>query len=299
MTGSNESTDPAVGASLVEFRIARNQLTYSLKYKDPVRRGGVRFLEWLTGHGRVMRLADELEAELRPSDHRIWQVLVNLFGLSADVSAQSIAQIPQSGPVIIVANHPYGIVDSVLLCDIIARRRTDYKVLSRDFLTEINDVLAQFTIPVPFATDPDWRRKSIQMRNDAMQHLMGGGVLALFPGGDVGCSKTFFGEAEDNEWSPFTAQLIKRSGAKVIPIRFHGQNSRTYQIARKLNRVVGQGLLLGEAVAQRNTEQTVTVGKPLSPGDYKKWEGDPRGFMEWLRKHTHNLSVTGGCQREI
>ena len=87
----------------------------------------------------------------------------------------------------------------------------------------------------------------------------------------------------------FTAALIRRSGATVVPMRFPGQNSRAYQIANKLSPMLRQGLLLHEIVHALNKPQGPIVGHPLPTEDVKSWSSDPRGFMAWLREHTLSL----------
>ena len=88
----------------------------------------------------------------------------------------------------------------------------------------------------------------------------------------------------------FTAQLIRRSGAIVVPIHFPGSNSRWYQIANKLSATLRQGLLLHEIVHALNKPQKPVVGEPLTEAQLARLETDPRGFMAWLREHTLALA---------
>ena len=141
-------------------------------------------------------------------------------------------------------------------------------------------------IPVPFPHDPDAQRKGVAMRAHAMAHLKAGGVVALFPSGGVAASETWWGPAVEAEWNVFTAQLIRRSGATVVPMRFPGQNSRAYQIANQVSPMLRQGLLLHEIVHALNKPQGPVVGHALPREDVEAWKDDPRGFMAWLRAHT-------------
>ena len=141
-------------------------------------------------------------------------------------------------------------------------------------------------IPVPFPHDPDAQRKGVEMRAKAMAHLKDGGVVALFPSGVVAASDTMFGPAIEAEWNVFTAKMIRRSGAQVVPMRFPGQNSRAYQIANKISPILRQGLLLHEIVHACDKPQGPIVGAPLSPEQMAAHADDPRGFMAWLRAHT-------------
>jgi putative hemolysin len=102
-------------------------------------------------------------------------------------------------------------------------------------------------------------------------------------------SESWFGPAVEKEWNVFTAKMIRRSGAKVVPIFFPGSNSRAYQIANRISPVLRQGLLLHEIVRSCNKPQAPIVGEPIREEDMAPLETDPRGFMAWLRQHTLDL----------
>jgi putative hemolysin len=156
-------------------------------------------------------------------------------------------------------------------------------------LTSIDEVAGSFMIPVPFPHEPDAQRKGVEMRAKAMSFLKEGGVVALFPSGVVATSETYFGPAIEAEWNVFTAKMIRRSGAQVVPMKFPGSNSRAYQIANKISPMLRQGLLLHEIVHACDKPQGPIVGDPLTQAELAEFQDDPRGFMAWLRNHTINL----------
>jgi putative hemolysin len=98
-----------------------------------------------------------------------------------------------------------------------------------------------------------------------------------------------FGPVIEAEWNPFTAKLIQRSGAQVVPIFFPGQNSRAYQIANQISVTLRQGLLLHEVVHSLNRPQRPVVGKPITRDEIAAWSDNPRGFVAWLRERTLSL----------
>lgn len=146
-----------------------------------------------------------------------------------------------------------------------------------------------FMISVPFPHEEDAHRKSIAMRNEAMDHLKAGGVVMLFPSGAVASSETMFGDVVEQPWNPFTAKLILKSGASVVPIYFPGRNTRSYQIANRLSATLRQGLLLREIKKSMFKPQKPVIGPAISPEEAQAWKGDPRGFMAWLREKTISL----------
>ena len=211
------------------------------------------------------------------------------MGIDLLTPDSELMNIPRDGPVVAVANHPHGLVDGMILADLIGRRRTDYKILTRALLTGIDEVAASYMIPVPFPHEPDAQRKSVEMRAKAMAHLQEGGLISVFPSGVVASSDTMFGPVIEREWNVFTAQMIRRSGATVVPIFFPGSNSRWYQVANRLSATLRQGLLLHEVVHSCNRPQKPVVGAPISAERMKMLDSDPRGFMTWLREHTLEL----------
>jgi hypothetical protein len=113
--------------------------------------------------------------------------------------------------------------------------RPDYRILTRALLTGLDESAASFMIPVPFPHEPDAQAKMLEMRAAAMSHLEKNGLIALFPSGAVAASDSMFGPAIEGEWNVFTAKMIRKSGATIVPFYFTGSNSRWYQIANRIS----------------------------------------------------------------
>ncbi|WP_204318682.1 1-acyl-sn-glycerol-3-phosphate acyltransferase [Pseudooceanicola aestuarii] len=267
----------------------RRSLTYSTTFEDPLRREIVRTMEWLTGKITILRLIRKFEKQGAPQGQAFWRASLDVMGIPLLTPEEQLARIPTDGPVVVVANHPHGMVDGMILADLIGRVRSDYKILTRALLTGIDEIASSYMIPVPFPHDADAQRKSVEMRAKAMAHLKEGGLVALFPSGVVAASETMFGPVIEADWNVFTAQMIRRSGARVVPVFFPGNNSRWYQIANQLSPILRQGLLLHEIVHSLNKPQTPVVGQPLREAEMAQLKTDPRGFMAWLREHTLGL----------
>ena len=264
----------------------RRSLTYANSFDSRAQVLAIKTIEWLTGKWSILRMIRKFEKQGAPEGQAFWRGALDVMGIPLDTSQEQINRIPETGPVVIVANHPHGLVDGMILADLIGRRRPDYRILTRALLTGIDEVASSFLIPVPFPHEEDAQRKSVEMRAAAMAHLKAGGVVSVFPSGVVASSDTMFGPVEEREWNVFTAQMIRRSGAKVVPIKFPGQNSRWYQIANRLSPTLRQGLLLHEIVHSCNHPQRPVVGDPLSDEQMERLKSDPRGFIAWLRDHT-------------
>ena len=272
------------GATFTKYD--RRSLTYSNSFDDPVKRNIIRAMEWMTGKVTILRLIRRFEKQGPPQGQAFWRACLDVMGIPLETPEEQLDRIPSDGPVVVVANHPHGMVDGMILADLIGRRRPDYKILTRTVLTGIDEVASSYMIPVPFPHDEDAQRKSVEMRAKAMAHLKEGGLVSLFPSGVVAASRTMFGPAVEAEWNVFTAQMIRRSGARVVPIFFTGANSRWYQMANRVSATMRQGLLLHEIVHSLNKPQAPIVGHPITDAEMERLQSDPRGFMTWLRAHT-------------
>lgn len=264
----------------------RRSLSYASTFEDPWKSRMISLMELFTGKLRILQMIRKFEKRGAPSGQQFWRAALDTMGIELRTPQEQLDLIPKEGPVIVVANHPHGMVDGMIFADLIGRVRPDYRILTRSLLTSIDEVAGSYMIPVPFPHDPDAQRKGVQMRADAMKHLKEGGVVALFPSGVVAASETWWGPAIEAEWNVFTAKMIRRSGAQVVPMKFPGQNSRAYQIANQLSPMLRQGLLLHEIVHSCNKPQAPIVGAPIPQSEIDARADDPRGFMEWLRAQT-------------
>jgi putative hemolysin len=240
----------------------------------------------MTGKVTVLRRIREFERRGTPVGQAFWRACLDVMRIDILTPPDEIFRIPARGPVILVANHPHGLVDGMVLADIIGRVRPDYRILTRSILTGIDESASAYMIPVPFPHEADAQRKMLDMRARAMDHLRAGGLVALFPSGVVASAPTVFAPAQEAEWNVFTAKMIRTSGASVLPVFFPGANSRAYQIANRLSPTLRQGLLLHEIVHALDHPQRPHIGHPIPPEVLATRHADPRAMMAWLRDHT-------------
>lgn len=264
------------------------RLSYAGTFTNPFKAGTIRTVEWLTGKLHLLRKIREFESSGVPFGQPFWPKAMAAMGIDILTPDEQVALIPPTGPLVVVANHPHGLVDGMVMAELIGRVRTDYKILTRSLLTGIPEI-EQFLIPVPFPHEENSRALSLEMRADCMAHLKQGGVIVLFPAGKVATTTGYFGPAVESEWNPFTAKMVTRSGASVLPIFFPGSNTRAYHIADKISATLRQGLLLHEIKCALNKPQNPVIGAPLSAEELSKYSSDPRKMLAWLREHTLSL----------
>ncbi len=263
-------------------------LSYAGTFDNPFKANTIRLIELLTGKLTLLSLVRKFEAAGQVEDSRFWKRAIDLLGIDLQTPDEQIAHIPKKGPVVIVANHPHGLVDGMILAEIVGRVRQDFKILTRSLLTNV-PIIQYHMLPVAFPHEPNAVRMNLTMRKLAMQHLGDGGVIILFPAGQVATSPGWSGRALEADWLPFTAKMILKSKAQVVPIYFPGQNSRAFQWANRISITIRQGLLLHEIAYAMKKPQKPVVGPAIDRDQIDPWGHDPRGFMAQLRKTTLGL----------
>ena len=290
MTETSSNTTASQDAPEIEPQVYdKSGLTYSDTFNSPIRRGIIKTIEWCTGKVQVLRMVRNFEKRGKLEGQAFWRGALEVMGIDVTTPQDQINRIPKEGPVIIVANHPHGLVDGMVLADLIGRVREDYRILVRAFLTNLDEDAGRYMIPVPFPHEENAQAKMVEMRRKSMAHLKDGGLIALFPSGVVASSHSMFGPMIENEWNLFTAKMIRTSGARVVPLFFPGANSRWYQMANRISPTLRQSLLIHEVVRACGKPQAPVVGPAFDEAEMKERLKDPRECMAWMRDVTLNL----------
>lgn len=267
----------------------KRRLSYAGTFTNPWKSGTIRTIEWLTAKPRLLSLIRRFERQGAPVGQTFWPQALEVMGIDVQTPPHEIARIPATGPLVVVANHPHGLVDGMVLAWLVGQVRQDYKILTRSLLTGIPEI-AEFMLPVPFPHEENAREESLAMRAECMRVLRAGGCIVLFPAGRVAHSDTWMGPAVEAEWNPFTAKMVMRSGASVLPIHFPGQNTRAYQWAARTSATLRQSLLLNEIRAALNKPQRPVIGEPIPAQEIAPWSANPRGWLAMLRERTLSLA---------
>lgn len=248
----------------------------------------IRLMENATGRIGLIRRAAGYDLEVAQG-RDFWQVIVDRYRLSLDVIGGSLDNIPKEGPLIVVANHPYGILDGLMMGHILSKTRGDFRILAHQVFRKASD-LDRVILPISFDETKEAVQLNIETRKHALTYLGAGGAIGIFPGGTVSTSARPFSRPMDPGWRNFTARMIAKSGATVVPIYFDGHNSRLFQLASHLHVTLRMGLLIKEFRARVGTPVRIVVGEPIAPQALQEHAGDTREMMDFLRKSTYALS---------
>ncbi|MBX7208859.1 MAG: lysophospholipid acyltransferase family protein [Verrucomicrobiaceae bacterium] len=192
-------------------------------------------------------------------------------------------EIPKSGPLIVVANHPFGILDPCVLAHFVASHRPDLRVMANSLLEMMTEV-KPWIIPVDVFGGAGAIARNLGPMKDAIRHLRGGGALAVFPSGEVAHWKLARG-IEESPWSSHIGSLVRRTGATVLPVYFPGRNSALFQAAGLVHPMLRTGMLLHEFRRGRDKVVNIRVGHPIPFSRLKKFEND-EALTKYLRMHT-------------
>ena len=269
--------------------IAR-EISYASSARTRGGRAVIRSLENLTGRLKLIRMAADYQRELA-AGRDFWQVMVERYGLTLEVVGGELASIPREGPLVVTANHPYGILDGLMLGHILSQARGDFRILAHRVFRKAAE-LDRVVLPINFDETREATEENLETRRRALAYLAGGGAIGVFPGGAVATASKPFGWPMDPSWRRFTARLIAKSGATVVPVFFEGHNSRLFQLASHLHYTLRMALLVNEFKVRVGEPVRVVIGRPLDPGRLAAHSGDARGMMDYLRAETYRLSPT-------
>ena len=270
-------------------QIARD-ISYAYSAQTRGGRALIKLMENATGRVSLIKRARGYEDDVA-NGNDFWQVMVQRYGLNLDIVGGSLDNIPRDKPLIMIANHPYGILDGLMLGHILTQTRGDFRILAHKVFRKAED-LNRVILPISFDETKEAVKLNLETRKVALDYLNNGGAIGIFPGGTVSTAAKPFAHPMDPAWRSFTARLIAKSGATVVPLFFDGANSSLFKYASRLHYTLRMGLLIKEFRARVDTPVRVVVGEPIDPNEIKAREKDARALMDYLRQSTYKLSPT-------
>ena len=248
----------------------------------------IRSIENITGRISLIKRAKDYDIEVAKG-RNFWEVIVERYNIKMNLINGSLDYIPKRGPVVIVSNHPFGILDGLLLGYILSKTRNDFKIIANRVFRKAKD-LDEVVLPISFEENREGNLQNINTRNEAIRFLKEGGIVGIFPGGTVATSAKLFSRPLDPFWKRFTSKLILKSGATVVPIFFGGSNSRLFQIASHMSYNLRMALLIREFSRKVDRKVDVDIGKKIGSKYLQRYSKDLDGMMEYLRVQSYLLS---------
>ncbi|MCC6919999.1 MAG: lysophospholipid acyltransferase family protein [Alphaproteobacteria bacterium] len=264
--------------------------TYAAPTDSAARRIVIRAIERATGQPHLKRLYLEFQQEQAgaPSADDFFAAGVKKLRLDLSYDEAKLMAAPRTGPLVIVANHPFGVLDGIAICHMMLKLRRDFRILTNSALYRVPEIY-EWLLPVDFTETQDALDTNIKTRAEARRYLAGGGALVIFPSGGVATTPSAFARrAIDAEWKPLTARLILQGKAPVLPIFFHGQNSRLFQIVSQFSMTLRLALIFREVHRRIGTRLPVSIGDVI-PFERLAAMPDKKAVMTYLRQAVEAL----------
>lgn len=265
------------------------RFTYSQPGQSPFRRGLIRAVERISGRPRLESLYAGWAARGRRPGENIFEAALRLLDLAVRIEGEAaLAAVPREGGLLLVANHPFGIVDGLALGQLGMVLRGNARIMTNSLLCRVPEVDPHL-LPVDFSDTPAARRLTGETRRRATDLLLAGKVVAIFPAGGVAtANRPLRGRAVDAPWHPFTGRLAALPGVTTLPVHFRGQNSRLFQIASHVSYPLRVALIFHETRRRIGRMLDLRLGMPIAASDLRAM--DRSRVAAELRRRTMALA---------
>lgn len=216
----------------------------------------------------------------------IYDAIIDVMNIDVQTNRREMLKIPKSGACMIIANHPYGCVEGIAIMKTLSAFRDDVKIVA----TRLLDCVPEFSESMIFV-DTNESECSRTLNSLALKSsidwLRSGGMIIVFPAGEVSLYSFKSKSVEDKEWHSTFLSIALKTRATIIPAFIHGSNSAIFQVVGLMNRKLKLLLLINEFLRKRNTSLKISFGKPISDRNILGKSLDE--VMDFVRKRVYLL----------
>lgn len=250
-------------------------------------------MRWLASAGERLLGLNQLDLYYRErqqdmSSQDFLRYTLNKLGIDYNIASGSKDNIPLEGPSIVVANHPFGAIEGVMLAELLLSHRSDVKVLANEYLHRIDEISELF-IGVDVFESASSTHSNIHGIKQAIKHLKSGGLLLVFPAGEVSSLQIKLAKITDKQWNRIIALLVRKTSASTTPIYIEGQNSRLFHMAGILHPRLRTLLLVREMLNKRQQKINLHIGQNIAYSELKDLSSD-EAITYYLRMNTYLLA---------
>lgn len=266
--------------------------TYAHSGQSMFRQAVIRSAEMLTGQPKLRRLyVDWVICDKRPGEP-VFDAALRKLAITPRIrsGAANLGLVPATGGLLLVANHPFGVVDGLMLGQLGMRLRGNVRIMTNSLLCRVPEV-DPYLLPVDFSGTPEARRLTGETRRRAATLLAQGKVVAIFPAGGVATANhPLNGPAVDAPWHPFVSRLATLPGVTTLPVHFAGQNSRLFQVASHLSYPLRVALIFHETRRRMQRPLDLAIGEPIAAEDLRALSRDD--VANTLRRKAMQIALT-------
>lgn len=263
--------------------------TYSHPDQSIFRRTAIRAIERASGRARLQRLYLDWASHGKRPGESVFEAALRLLDIRPRIrGAENLDAVPREGGLLLIANHPFGIVDGLAIGRMGMELRGNVHILTNSLLCRVPEVDPHL-LPVDFSGTPEARRLTSETRRRAAALLAAGKVVAIFPAGGIAtANRPVKGNAVDSPWHPFVGRLATQPGVTTLPLHFPGQNSRLFQIASHSSYALRVALIFFETRRRMGQPVDIHVGSPIMADDLAQL--DRNAIATTLRQRTMALA---------
>jgi putative hemolysin len=248
-------------------------------------------VERWAGRGYFVPLYRRWRDEVIPSGAPVMQAVFRLCEVDLVIRGCWPARIAPGVPLVIVANHPYGIIDGFAALHLAEAIGRPFRVLINKDLTKVPEI-RPYALPVDFSETRAAQAANLRMRTEAISLLKAGTTIVVFPAGGVATAPSAFSRAVDLPWKTFTARMIQASRAQVLPVWFEGQCSPLFHVASRLNLTLRLSLMIRELRRMVGGRLEARVGPVVTPAELASFR-DRLELTAILFRRVHELGGIG------
>ena len=210
------------------------------------------------------------------------EAVLDYFKFDFSYSSNDIENIPSSGRVVIVSNHPLGALDALCLLKLISKVRKDVKIVANDFLADIESMDSLF-----IKIDNYKSKQSKEAINEVYKALENEEVVVMFPAGAV--SRISPTGVKDGIWQKGFLKFAKKTNSPILPILVDAKNSKLFYTLSILNKTFSTILLSDEMFKQKDKNVNIKIGKIISNEDIIPKNIDKNNLANIYKKHLYSL----------
>ena len=260
--------------------------TFASSEVNPISRAFIRLTELSTGQPKLKKIYDQYIEDDRPPE-LFWHDAIKRLNLKIKIKSNDLDTIPKKGRLLIVSNHPFGVIDGLTICSLVTKIRQDVKLMTHKVLAQAPAVRHQI-LPIDFSNNKPALINNINTRRLAEKHLMNEGVVIMFPSGEIATAKKLKEKALEKEWKLYASKLSLKWNTPVLPMFFEGQNSSIFHIANKIGQTFKYSVLMYELCKKIGSDVNVHIGNLISYNKIKSI-GDLKQITKYLYDHTYDL----------
>lgn len=265
------------------------ELTYAADDDPAVKRWVIQSVERMAGRDYFVPLYEIWRRDYVAHDRRVMRAVLELIRVDLEIKTGAWPpRLDSTAPVVIVSNHPFGILDGFGALSLAEDLGRPFRVLLHKDLMKVPEI-QPYSLPIDFSGTRAARAMNINTRKEALKLLAEGTTIIVFPAGGVATAPTMFGRAVDLPWKTFTARMVQAARAQVQPLYFEGQCSPSFHLISRFSQTMRLSMMIREFRRRVGQPLRVHIGELI---DYDELDtgGDRKALIDLLFNRVHAMS---------